>query len=346
MYFWRFLNHARILTPLRYLVLRKKAQEKAGQTLKDFDLPYSETLCRDMVRKYCAHRISMAEYLLFDCGQLSYRQIEQIIGSRELVYWIWKLNDFSQKKIFDNKYETYCRFKKYYGRQVIRIFSNEDLNPFTDFVLSHEKIVVKPIAGHSGTGVQMVQASTARQALGLFNLMRMQYPKGFVAEEPIRQCMEMADFHPQSVNTVRMATIRHDNYVTIWHPFFRTGQGCSIVDNSGNGGIGGIETLIDPNTGRLKTGGDMTGRRYLMHPESHKPLQGYQIPRWNEAVALAKELAQVVPEMRYIGWDLALTDHGWVMVEGNGAAQMAQNVDGVGLKAEFIKEIQLIRLKK
>lgn len=36
---------------------------------------------------------------------------------------------------------------------------------------------------------------------------------------------------------------------------------------------------------------------------------------------MAKELANVVPEQRYVGWDLAYTDAGWVMIEGNSWSQ-------------------------
>jgi len=37
----------------------------------------------------------------------------------------------------------------------------------------------------------------------------------------------------------------------------------------------------------------------------------------DEAVKMIKELALIVPEVRYVGWDIALTDKGWVLIEGN-----------------------------
>ena len=42
----------------------------------------------------------------------------------------------------------------------------------------------------------------------------------------------------------------------------------------------------------------------------------YKDPNYS-AKELAKELADVIPDNRYCGWDLALTDDGWVMQEGN-----------------------------
>ena len=62
---------------------------------------------------------------------------------------------------------------------------------------------------------------------------------------------------------------------------------------------------------------DEKGRSYDVHPDTNHPLVGFKIPRFEEAKELAVELAKVVPDTRYCGWDLALTDKGWVMQEGN-----------------------------
>ena len=41
------------------------------------------------------------------------------------------------------------------------------------------------------------------------------------------------------------------------------------------------------------------------------------IPYWKEAVALCKEAALVIPQIRYCGWDVAITPEGPVFIEGN-----------------------------
>lgn len=53
---------------------------------------------------------------------------------------------------------------------------------------------------------------------------------------------------------------------------------------------------------------------------------GFTIPRWEEVVAMAKELATIVDGNRYAGWDLALTDNGWVMIEGNARGQFVWQI--------------------
>ena len=47
------------------------------------------------------------------------------------------------------------------------------------------------------------------------------------------------------------------------------------------------------------------------------PLIGFTIPKWTEACDMAAELAKNIPEAVFVGWDLALSDSGWVMVEAN-----------------------------
>ncbi len=102
---------------------------------------------------------------------------------------------------------------------------------------------------------------------------------------------------------------------------------------------------IDSETGILRTNGiDESNNEYARHPDTGIPIKGFKIPQWEEAVDLAKKLACVVPTNRYIGWDLALTDHGWVMVEGNSSAQMGlhQFCDLKGMRKNLDELCRLI----
>lgn len=156
--------------------------------------------------------------------------------------------------------------------------------------------------------------SAGKSPIELIEKLDDEYRKGCVVEELIIQSQELAKFHPNSVNTVRITTILYKNRTDIIYPFFRTGRGDSIVDN---GGAGGIINAIEPSTGIIYASADEMGIHYTEHPETHYQLIGYQMPYWNEAVELAKELAQVMPDNHYCGWDLALTDQGWVLQEAN-----------------------------
>ena len=103
------------------------------------------------------------------------------------------------------------------------------------------------------------------------------------------------------------------------HPFLRVGRGESVVDNVGSGGIFAntdAETEIV-----IMDGVDELGSQYKTHPDTHFQYRGLQIPRWNELLKLEEKLAKVLPTVRFVGFDLALTTKDWMMVEGNNNPQ-------------------------
>ena len=46
-------------------------------------------------------------------------------------------------------------------------------------------------------------------------------------------------------------------------------------------------------------------------------LKGYQIPYWNKVMDICREAAHKVPQMGYIGWDVAITKDGPLFIEAN-----------------------------
>ena len=56
---------------------------------------------------------------------------------------------------------------------------------------------------------------------------------------------------------------------------------------------------------------------YEEHPIAKIKFDTVQVPFVKEAYEIALEAALVVPEVRYVGWDIAITDNGPVIMEGN-----------------------------
>lgn len=50
-------------------------------------------------------------------------------------------------------------------------------------------------------------------------------------------------------------------------------------------------------------------------------LVGFRVPYWDEAVEFVKALALVLPDTHYCGWDIAITEDGPLMIEGNSRGQ-------------------------
>ena len=80
---------------------------------------------------------------------------------------------------------------------------------------------------------------------------------------------------------------------------------------------------IDKKYGKLNTDGyDELNVRYVTHPDSGVNLKGYQLPDWEQLIHMCVEMSGQMPTVKYIGWDLAYTDRGWIVIEGNGMSQI------------------------
>ena len=62
---------------------------------------------------------------------------------------------------------------------------------------------------------------------------------------------------------------------------------------------------------------DKTGELYEIHPFTKTKLVGFQIPFYAQAVEMVFEAAQRVPQVGYVGWDVAMAEDGPLLIEGN-----------------------------
>ena len=106
---------------------------------------------------------------------------------------------------------------------------------------------------------------------------------------------------------------------------FRMGVGGTVVDNAG---AGGIIAAVDPETGTVMSCGYREdGTTDETDPDTGASIEGSSIPSWDELREMVEQLVQIMPEQPLVGWDLALTDAGWVMAEGNSAPVVHRHSD-------------------
>ncbi len=224
---------------------------------------------------------------------------------------------------FSDKAFLYGVLKEQFKRDAVLANEFCQFDNFKKFVLRHPKFIVKPVRGSLGSGVYIVDASgyTDRQMHVLFRRF-LSEKNGMLCEELVSQDPRMAAAHPKSVNTVRVMTyLALDGSVRIICGYFRTGRGSSIVDNAG---AGGILAAVDPNSGTvIADAADEAGNLYTLHPDTGFKFKGFQIPRWDELYSTVSECAKAFPNIRMIGWDMALSDsRGWQVIEGNCQSQL------------------------
>lgn len=273
--------------------------------------------------------VSPSEYFLFRFDTISEEKRRTFVGSYEKDRLCSKINTNERNKLAD-KYEAYQTFKPYYHREVIKVDPAKGFDEFEAFAKKHKSFMIKAIRKAKGHDVFRIDMTGEEQIPELEEKMR---SLGLcVVEECLVQAKEMAALHPQSVNTIRYASFFDDGKLTRMFAMLRMGCGESRIDNAG---MGGIVTSVDVETGIAKTNGNReNGEQYEKHPDTNITIKGFQVPRWDELSALIEELVRVVPGQKFIGWDMALTDDGWVMVEGNSRPMLTgvQNCEQKGVR--------------
>lgn len=297
---------------------------------------------------YWVYGCPASEYYFLDFPNKTHEEIKTYVTMREKVVYRNRLNRFEDAHLFNNKWDTYCLFKDYFGREVIKIETDEDYPVFCAFIEKHPDFVVKPTDMGGGNGVHKVTSNpnmSEEERKQLFYSLLAEseankrlYLRGkensVILEELIAQSPEMAAIHPASVNGVRVATVRVGGKVTVFHSWFKIGRSGQFLTSAV---FGSMDAGIDVKTGVVVTPGcTESNERLDIHPDTGIPIVGFQIPRWEELVQTVTELAMKLDHINYVGWDMVLTDAGWVLMEGNFSGDfMWQMCEQCGCKREF-----------
>lgn len=276
-----------------------------------------------------------AEYFSYHYKFLTRKERRKYVLNWEKDVFANKVNNERVHTLLDDKYASFLHFREFYQREVVLINFDDDLSKAKSFFNRHPKAIVKKNTGGGGHAVQIVDVHNYSSIDALYFSLKNQYhSKKIVLEELIQQDSKMGSLHPQSVNTLRMSAIRIAEDILFFHPFMRIGRGDSIVDN---GGRGGILAAIDEKTGCIIAAVVEDGTDYTVHPDTNIPLIGFQIPFWEEAKAFTIKLMEALPEGVYISWDIALSEKGWVMIEGNSRGQFLGQQSPIhkGVRDEF-----------
>lgn len=316
------LKKSRLYHTIRFLAKKKKINKYIDFFAREeITSKRRKELSEQMRRAMIQYHWEFDEFFLFDFEHSSEKERKQFVPEFEKNVFCDQVNDPQQADVFLDKWTTYKFFKDYFRRDVINIRSLDDLDQddFKTFVENHKEFILKPVFAARGHGIRIIKTNGYSDAKSQIQTIFNTGLTAFVLEELIVQEHTMASFHPSSVNTLRIATLRFDDRVEIIHPRIRLGRGNAVVDNAGSGGIIGN---IDLKTGQVYAACDKKGTKYDIHPDTGIKIVGFEIPRFEEALEFVKQLSNVLPKVRYVGWDVALRDDGWVMIEGNDKGQL------------------------
>lgn len=281
------------------------------------------------------------EFFAFELEYKSPEERKKYISNRDRDNYVYKMNDIIDIDIFLDKYKTYVKFRKYFKRDAFSVERQTDYQGFCKFVKKHPVFVQKNVGLSKGDSVELINSKNCGKSIKqLFD--EMLTNGRYIVEEKVEQSIYMSRLNESSVNTIRCMSFKTKNGIEIGPCFLKVGQGNSFVDN---GGKGGILIGVDNKTGILNTAGyDEFLKEYPEHPDTKIKFIGYQLPEWGTMRKLVIELSNQIPSVRYIGWDLAHTNAGWIVIEGNGGGQFIgpQIVWKRGFKKDIEKYVKAV----
>ncbi len=267
----------------------------------------------DLVVSAVKYKASPNNYYYFGFPELSDAQRRTYVTHDMSEKLQKKYNKVIYQGIFQNKFIFYQLFKKLMGNRDCVLSSQMTRSEFDAFINKNKKFIEKPVDGAQGRGIHVYENISSDEANRLFESLKRQ-ANGVVLESWITQHQEMSLLYPDSVNPLRIQSIYDGKNTNILCATITIGHG----DKFANASSHAIFALIDIETGIVRTDGcDYDGNKYIKHPDTGIQFKGYQIPCWDEVCSLIDEAAKVVPQIGYVGWDVAISKDGPLLIEGN-----------------------------
>lgn len=271
------------------------------------------SICIDYLIGWLKHGYSLVQYEDYEIYKYSdivqknivtnrrALKLEELCNNPDGVKW---LND---KKLFNK------RFSKYVTRKWVQP-SSVSKDEFVEFFKDEGKVIVKPIGGEKGEGIYIKELDNP--IIDLANLYMKLSKKDYIVEEVIEQHPSIR-FNRNSVNTIRMYTILDpNNKAHLIKSVLRVGALNQSVDNYHCGG-----TIWPLNTegGFIECPGKSLKdiKPIYSLPFDGTFMLGYKIPNYDNAVLAVCDAAESIPEVRYLGWDVAVTSNGIEIIEAN-----------------------------
>jgi hypothetical protein len=207
----------------------------------------------------------------------------------------------------------------YYNNTTYTIQSKIDLNNFFDTVFSEHAIdalFFRPPSEQGGKGCFKLTKENQTEMVDLKFETFMN--DNYVHTEVVHQHKDISKINSSSVNTLRIVTlVTADNNTEIVSALMRFGVGDSVVDNASSGGF---FVGIHINECAFKDYGyylqEHSGAKVYEHPDSGIKFKDLNVPFFKEACELVIDAVKLIP-VRLIGWDVAITTDGPVIIESN-----------------------------
>ena len=255
---------------------------------------------------------------------------------------------FDSKILLRDKYIFSCYLSSAIGEQylpktigqlrdgMVEVQETKETITIEDFFSEDRYLICKKIDGECADTVLLLSSHDGKikngdNPISIQDIKDAAHGGRMLLQEVVKQHEDVNKINPYCINTVRIITLRgNSGKIHVFAASIRLGTvKNSFVDNRA---VGGAAVGIDEN-GKLKKYGfqhAQFGTKISQHPVTGLVFEGYQLPYWHEVVDLVTRAHKAIINVQSIGWDVALTPNGPVLIEGNDNWEIANPQDALG----------------
>jgi hypothetical protein len=278
----------------------------------------------DMLYCSVAYEIAFQDYQDWDFHDLTRAERRTFMSHPKSNHLAQKLNAASHRDKFADKSQFNVVFEKFIGREWLDLRTS-NVAELKEFVIRHGAVMAKVPDSLGGIGIAKRTATDITDYDDFYQ--ELMNGRQFVVEQLIVQHPEMSTLCATSVNTLRVISYFDGDRVHILASVLKIGNG-GAIDNFSHGGM---YTMLDDGGRAYSAAFDGENRTFTTHPVTGTPIVGFQVPLFDQVLQFVDTIARQIPEVPYVGWDIAVTEDGPVVIEGNyntGVFQAKPSVSG------------------
>lgn len=265
----------------------------------------------DTIRSVIKYGIGLSDYLNYKFYIRNKKERKEYVGIKLQDKFYEKVSPSAYKNTYAIKPIFLKEFKKYAKREFVYP-KEHNFKKLEKFLSENEEFMQKPANGLGGGGVKKIKRDSIKDEKEYYDYLK---ENNCFVEQLVYQHKTMSKLCKESINTIRIMTFNDNgNPIIIWAGL-RVGNGINPVDNFHAGGMG---CSIDLNTGKIYSNAiDKDLNEFEKHPKSGLKFIGFQIPYFDEVKEMVKKACLENDKIKLVGWDVAITPEGPVIIEGN-----------------------------
>lgn len=273
------------------------------------------SLWADVIKSSLKYNISILDYFYFKFYSLNEQQREAWAGTGFMYEYQLKMNPKEHRDVLENKIKFIKKFKDFIIRNAAPIDELKG-NPAKLKELMENpsgRLVAKGSMGQVGAEVKIIKVKdySAESLLKFMDDNKLDLLEEYVVQHP-----DIMALSPSGLNTVRIFTQIEDGKLHYLGARLRV----TINSEVDNMAAGNPAATINIETGVVDGPGvfsDISREPVTVHPVTGIAITGFKVPYWPEIKQMMEKAVFVAPENRSVGWDVAITEKGPELIEGN-----------------------------